>query len=55
LRRKVAKFTTDTVLHNLRDGILLVVIILFLFLGNVRGAIIVAITIPFALLSPRPA
>ncbi len=29
---------------------ILVSIILFLFLGNVRGAIIVALTIPFALL-----
>ncbi len=37
-------------LHNLREGIILVVIILFLFLGNVRGALIVALTIPFALL-----
>jgi cobalt-zinc-cadmium resistance protein CzcA len=49
-RSDLVRFTTDTVLHNLRDGILLVVIILFLFLGNVRGAIIVAITIPFSLL-----
>jgi cobalt-zinc-cadmium resistance protein CzcA len=49
-RSDLVKFTTDTVLHNLRDGIILVVIILFLFLGNVRGAIIVALTIPFALL-----
>jgi cobalt-zinc-cadmium resistance protein CzcA len=38
------------VLHNLREGIILVVIILFLFLGNIRGAIIVALTIPFSLL-----
>ena len=37
-------------LHNLSEGIVLVVIILFLFLGNVRGAIIVALTIPFSLL-----
>ncbi len=43
-------FTTHTVLHNLTEGIILVVIILFLFLGNVRGAIIVALTIPFSLL-----
>src|SRR5208337_3935568 len=43
-------YTTHTVLHNLTEGIILVVIILFLFLGNVRGAIIVALTIPFALL-----
>src|SRR5580658_10234015 len=49
-RSDLLEFTTDTVLHNLREGIILVVIILFLFLGNVRGAIIVAITIPFALL-----
>src|SRR5579863_3051418 len=49
-RSDLVKYTTDTVLHNLREGIILVVIILFLFLGNVRGAIIVAITIPFALL-----
>ena len=43
-------FTTHTVLHNLTEGIILVVVILFLFLGNVRGAIIVALTIPFSLL-----
>ena len=49
-RSDLVKFTTDTVLHNLRDGIILVVIVLFLFLGNVRGAIIVALTIPFSLL-----
>ena len=49
-RSDLLEYTTHTVLHNLRDGIILVVIILFLFLGNVRGAIIVALTIPFALL-----
>jgi cobalt-zinc-cadmium resistance protein CzcA len=49
-RSDLVRFTTDTVLHNLRDGIIWVVIILFLFLGNVRGAIIVALTIPFSLL-----
>ncbi len=49
-RSDLVHYTTKTVLHNLRDGIFLVVIILFLFLGNVRGAIIVSITIPFALL-----
>jgi heavy metal efflux system protein len=49
-RSDLLDFTTHTVLHNLRDGIILVVIVLFLFLGNVRGAIIVALTIPFALL-----
>ncbi len=44
------RYTTHTVLHNLTEGIILVVIVLFLFLGNVRGAIIVALTIPFSLL-----
>jgi cobalt-zinc-cadmium resistance protein CzcA len=49
-RSNLLHFTTHTVLHNLTEGMILVVIILFLFLGNVRGAIIVALTIPFALL-----
>jgi heavy metal efflux system protein len=49
-RSELVHFTTDTVLHNLTEGIILVVIILFLFLGNIRGAFIVALTIPFALL-----
>jgi len=49
-RSDLLHFTTHTVLHNLGEGIVLVVIILFLFLGNVRGALIVALTIPFSLL-----
>jgi cobalt-zinc-cadmium resistance protein CzcA len=49
-RDDLVHFTTHTVLHNLGEGIALVVIVLFLFLGNVRGAIIVALTIPFSLL-----
>lgn len=49
-RSDLVRYTTHTVLHNLTEGILLVVIILFLFLGNVRGAFIVALTIPFSLL-----
>ena len=49
-RSDLVHFTTETVLHNLREGILLVVLVLLLFLGNVRGAIIVALTIPFSLL-----
>jgi cobalt-zinc-cadmium resistance protein CzcA len=49
-RSDLVKFTVETVEHNLTEGIILVSIILFLFLGNVRGAIIVALTIPFALL-----
>jgi len=49
-RSDLVHYTTNTVLHNLTVGMILVVVILFLFLGNVRGAIIVALTIPFALL-----
>ena len=49
-RSDLVHHTTRTVLHNLTEGIILVVIILLLFLGNIRGAIIVALTIPFSLL-----
>ncbi len=49
-RSELVEYTTHTVLHNLTEGILLVVIVLFLFLGNARAALIVAITIPFSLL-----
>jgi heavy metal efflux system protein len=49
-RSDLVRYTTHTVLHNLAEGIILVVIVLFFFLGNVQGAIIVALTIPFALL-----
>jgi cobalt-zinc-cadmium resistance protein CzcA len=49
-RSDLVHYTTHTVLHNLSEGIILVAIILFLFLGNARGALIVAMTIPFSLL-----
>ena len=49
-RSDLVHFTTHTVLHNLTEGIILVAIVLFLFLGNARGALIVALTIPFSLL-----
>ena len=49
-RNDLVSFTTHTVLHNLGEGIALVVIVLFLFLGNIRSALIVALTIPFSLL-----
>src|SRR5262249_29105500 len=48
-RDDLVKYTTHTVLHNLGEGVILVVIVLFVFLGNIRGAIIVALAIPFAL------
>jgi heavy metal efflux system protein len=49
-RSDLVHYTSHTVLHNLTEGMILVSIILFLFLGNARGALIVALTIPFSLL-----
>jgi heavy metal efflux system protein len=49
-RSDLVHFTSHTVLHNLTEGMILVSIVLFLFLGNIRGALIVAATIPFSLL-----
>src|SRR6516164_8204193 len=49
-RSDLVHYTTHTVLHNLTEGIILVVVVLFAFLGNARGALIVALTIPFSLL-----
>ena len=41
--------TTHTVLHNLIFGCLLVFVVQWIFLGDLRSAIIVGINIPFAL------
>ena len=49
-RSDLLGFTLNTVLHNLTEGMILVAIILFLFLLNVRAALIVSLTIPFSLL-----
>ena len=49
-RSDLVHFTTRTVLHNLTEGIVLVVVLLFLLLGNIRSALIVALAIPFSLL-----
>ncbi len=49
-RSDLVHLTTHTVLHNLTEGIVLVAVILLLFLGNLRSALIVVLTIPFALL-----
>jgi cobalt-zinc-cadmium resistance protein CzcA len=49
-RSQLVSYTVETVEHNLTEGMILVVLVLLIFLGNVRGAIIVALTIPFALL-----
>ena len=42
--------TTNTVLHNLIFGCLLVFLIQWIFLGNLRSALIIGANIPFALL-----
>jgi cobalt-zinc-cadmium resistance protein CzcA len=49
-RSDLIRFTTHTVLHNLTEGFILVTLVLLLLLGNLRGALIVALTIPFSLL-----
>lgn len=49
-RTNLVETTLATVSHTLLEGITLVVIVLIVFLGNWRGALLVAITIPLALL-----
>jgi len=49
-RSDLLGFTLNTVMHNLGEGMILVSVILFLFLLNVRAALIVSLTIPFSLL-----
>ena len=48
-RSDLIRVTTRTVLHNMLEGIVLIFVLQFLFLGNLRSAVIVAATIPFAL------
>jgi len=48
-RSDLIKITTHTVLHNMVEGIVLIFLLQWAFLGNVRSAVIVAMTIPFAL------
>jgi cobalt-zinc-cadmium resistance protein CzcA len=48
-RSQLIELTTHTVLHNMVVGIALIFILQWLFLGNLRTALIVAATIPFAL------
>ena len=48
-RTDLINVTTHTVLHNVTLGIILVFLVQWLFLGNLRTAIVVATTIPFAL------
>ncbi len=48
-RSSLVGVTTHTVLHNLIFGCLLVFVIQWVFLGELRSAIIVSVNIPFAL------
>ena len=48
-RTSLVDVTTATVLHNLVNGCLLIFFIQWLFLGDLRSAIIVGVNIPFAL------
>jgi cobalt-zinc-cadmium resistance protein CzcA len=49
-RTELINTTTRTVLHNMIFGIVLIFLVQWAFLGNLRSALVVAATIPFALL-----
>ncbi|MDQ3001987.1 MAG: CusA/CzcA family heavy metal efflux RND transporter [Fibrobacterota bacterium] len=49
-RTTLVEKAIDTVKTNLLEGALLVIIVLFLFLGNIRAAIITALVIPLSML-----
>jgi cobalt-zinc-cadmium resistance protein CzcA len=48
-RSDLISVTTSTVLHNMVYGMVLIFFVQWLFLGNLRSAVVVAATIPFAL------
>ncbi|MBX6373700.1 MAG: efflux RND transporter permease subunit [Acetobacteraceae bacterium] len=47
-REDLVKVTTRTVVHNIIEGVTLILVIQYLFLGDLRGALVIAATIPFA-------
>jgi len=49
-RNDLIDFATETVLHNMLEGIIFVTVIVFLFMADWRTTVIVAIVIPLALL-----
>src|SRR5215510_10594359 len=49
-RSRLVDITTRTVLHNMVLGVVLIFLLQWLFLGDLRSALIVSATIPFALL-----
>lgn len=48
-RQDLISVTTNTVLHNMLFGVILIFLLQWVFLGDLRSALIVAATIPFAL------
>ena len=42
-RAELVRRTINTVAHNLAEGAILVTVVLFLFLGNIRASLIVAV------------
>jgi cobalt-zinc-cadmium resistance protein CzcA len=48
-RSELIRLTTHTVLHNMMVGVALIFLLQWIFLGNLRTALIVSATIPFAL------
>jgi cobalt-zinc-cadmium resistance protein CzcA len=48
-RSDLINITTHTVLHNMVEGVILIFLLQWAFLGNLRSAVIVSLTIPFAL------
>jgi cobalt-zinc-cadmium resistance protein CzcA len=49
-RSDLIHLTTHTVEHNMLEGMILVLLVLLFFLGNLRSAVIVALTVPLSLL-----
>jgi len=47
-REDLVKITTKTVVKNIIEGVLFILVIQWLFLGDFRGAVVIAATIPFA-------
>jgi cobalt-zinc-cadmium resistance protein CzcA len=50
-RSELIRRTIDTVMRNLIEGAVLVTVLLFLFLGDIRASLIVAIVIPLSMLA----
>ncbi|WP_400190389.1 efflux RND transporter permease subunit [Hymenobacter sp. B81] len=49
-RQQLIDFSTDTVIHNLLEGMVFVTVIVFLFMADWRTTVIVSVIIPLALL-----